>query len=443
MADLLFGAAVRDITPRYPIWAHGYSARTRPSAGVREPLSLGCLAVSNGEQKALLVTLDMIGVRADVCEQLYELLEREVGLGFPHVMISASHTHFAPALHMTTFSSPEIAVVEPDAAYVDRVKTLLVEAARESLATLRPATLERVRRRAPAILFNRRTLMDDGLVHNCLLYPEDPAPYRFSPVDDELTVLRVRDELGVRAVLVNFGCHPVTGCSPDEDNYKFSADYPYYIRRTIEEAWRCPVFFTLGAAGDAVPINRRGDCRERLGRVLGDTAVLAERLYAADDDDRLEADAEEIEAETIIQTEPSAQEEYERARRTVLAIKDKDSPEYKQALADFRGKMRLYYRRRLYPDNRGRIRVQFLRIGRTVLVGLPFEVLSEISIKMKERFPHSALVSCAGGYQGYLPLQYEYDRAGYEATPDSTHFAPGTADRLLELILRKLETMGD
>ena len=66
-------------------------------------------------------------------------------------------------------------------------------------------------------------------------------------------------------------------------------------------------------------------------------------------------------------------------------------------------------------------------------------MLSEISLKMKERFPNSVLVSCAGGYQGYLPLAYEYDRVGYEATESSTHFAPGTADRLLETILERLE----
>jgi len=50
---------------------------------------------------------------------------------------------------------------------------------------------------------------------------------------------------------------------------------------------------------------------------------------------------------------------------------------------------------------------------------------------MKERFPHSVLVSCAGGYQGYLPLAYEYERGGHEASELSAHFAPETGDRLL------------
>ena len=37
-----------------------------------------------------------------------------------------------------------------------------------------------------------------------------------------------------------------------------------------------------------------------------------------------------------------------------------------------------------------------------------------------------------------VTLKHEYDRVGYEATESSTHFAPGTADRILETILSKL-----
>jgi len=54
---------------------------------------------------------------------------------------------------------------------------------------------------------------------------------------------------------------------------------------------------------------------------------------------------------------------------------------------------------------------------------------------MKEHYPNSVLVSCSGGYQGYLPLKYEYDRGGYEATTWSTHFERGVGDRLLHAVL--------
>lgn len=440
MAALRFGIATRDITPDYPVWAHGYGARTRKSAGVREPLSLGCLAVDNGETRVLIYALDMIGVRADVCDEVYALLEKEIGIGYPNIVISGSHTHFAPALHGTPFSDPEIAFTERDEAYVDDVKRKFVEAARESLTSAQEMRLETTRTQVPQVVYNRRTVRkSDGMVQMNLMYPEDPSPYTFSPVDFELTAHRLVDENGIHGVLVNFGCHPVTGCWPDEDNYKFSADYPYYIRQTITEKWHCPVLFTLGAAGDAVPINRRDDCRERIGSVLGNATILAERTFQADTSTELKAEVTELEVETITKTDASrAEAEYEAARNAVLAVEDRKSDAYRELRATFDAKMRALGRSRLYPENRWSVRIQTVQIGRTVLVGLPFEVLSEISLKMKARYPHSVLVSCCGGYQGYLPLAYEYDRVGYEATEASTHFVPGTADRILETILEKL-----
>ncbi len=441
MTHLQFGTAVRDITPRYPVWAHGYSSRTHKSSGVREPLSLGCLAVTNSETRVLIFALDMIGVRADVCDELYALLERETGVGYPNILISGSHTHFAPALHGTNFTDPTIAFVDRDEKYVDEVKTRFVEAAVEALDNARAMRLETTRIQAPQVVYNRRTVRkSDGMVEMNLMYPEDPSPYTFSPVDSELTVHRLVDEGEVHGVLLNFGCHPVTGCWPDEDNYKFSADYPYYARQTLSEKWHCPVLFTLGAAGDAVPINRRDDCRERIGSVLGNAAILAERTFQADSSTDLNADVVEMEAETILKTDPPrAEAEYEAARKAVLSVEDTKNDHYRELRKAFGEKMRDCGRARLYPENRWRIKIQFVQIGKTTLVGLPFEVLAEIGLKMKERFPDSVLVSCCGGYQAYLPLAYEYDRAGYEATESSTHFVPGTADRVLEAILERLE----
>ena len=438
---LQFGTAVRDITPPYPVWAFGYANRTKCSSGVLEPVTLGCLAVSDGDTRILIFALDMIGVRADVCEELYALLEKETGVGYPNIMLSGSHTHFAPALHGTISSAPECALVDADPKFVKLFKKRMVEAAKEALESLRPMRLETARIKAPQVVFNRRTVRkSDGMVEMNLIYPNDPTPYDFSPVDDELTVQRLITDDGVQAVLMNFGCHPVTGCSPDEDYYRFSADYPHYARKVIQEAWHCPVFFTLGAAGDAVPVNRKGDCRERIGTILGHSTVLSERTFREDTDQTLVADVIQIEAETIFKTDPEkAEAEYAKARSAVLAFEDKSSDGYGELLDDFRHKMMVCSRARQYPENKATHNIQFVRIGETVFVSLGFEVLAEIGLKMKEQFPNSVMVSCCGGYQGYLPLAYEYDRVGYEATESSTHFVPGTADRILDLILERLE----
>lgn len=446
MALLRFGTAVRDITPALPAQLHGYADRDHLSDGVAERLQLGCLALDDGDTTLLIITCDMIGIEVDVCQELYALLEKETGVAYPQILLSCSHTHFAPALHAGVFNSPTRGEVEPDSGFVDAFRTKIVEAARESLANLRPGHLETVRRDAPQMLFNRRTLMPDGSVQTNFRYPPDAENYTFSPTDPEITVLRICEETGIGVALINFGCHPVTGGEvAARDHYRVSADYPYYARQAIADAWACPVFFTLGAAGDAVPIDRYGNSRQRLGGILGQTTILAERVFQEEESVTLDAEALELEARTILTTDAStAADEFTQARHEyseLLAAGEvaADSPAVTAASERYNQAGRAYHRSRLYPDNEYRIPIQTLRIGSTVLVSLPFEVLSEISLRMKERFPHSVLVSCAGGYQGYLPPEHEYPRGGYEASERSTHFEPGTADRVLELVLDWLE----
>ena len=449
MSQLHFGVATRDITPAFPAWLHGYGTRSRPSAGVTERLALGCLAVSNGAKTVLLISCDFIGITTPVCNELYRLLQQEVGLTWPDVMLACSHTHWAPGLHTDGFTGVDGYFQEPDPRYVADFQAKLVEAAKESLRNLKPGQLETARLAVPQVLYNRRTVSKaTGNVKMNFLYPENPAEYTLSPADSQLTVLRIRDEGGIRAVLMNFGCHPVTSCgdrkSPQD---AVSADYPYYVRETITARYGCPVFFTLGAAGDAVPLDRLGDSRARIGGILGNSAILAERMFQADDSAALATAGITVEIETLLRSDPTAAE---KAFAKLMAergprLDDPQDPTRKPWLGTpewdaAQDVLDTVSRSRLYPGHRFAAPLQFIRLGSTVLSALPFEVLSEISLTMKARYPHSVLVSCAGGYHGYLALAHEFKRGGFEVSLAGSHFAPGSGDRILQSVLEKLES---
>ena len=94
----------------------------------------------------------------------------------------------------------------------------------------------------------------------------------------------------------------------------------------------------------------------------------------------------------------TAEAEYEEARQDVLSQKEATGETYRQLPNTFRHKMMVCSGARQYPKNRTQINIQFVQIDKTVFVGLPFEVLAEIGLKMKQRFPNSVLVSCCGGY---------------------------------------------
>jgi hypothetical protein len=76
-------------------------------------------------------------------------------------------------------------------------------------------------------------------------------------------VIRITDqEQKVRAVIVNYACHPVV-LGPQ--NSKLSADYPGVMREIVESEFgsECMCIFIQGAAGDINPlILARGDNRE-------------------------------------------------------------------------------------------------------------------------------------------------------------------------------------
>jgi len=459
MASISFGVGVRDITPPYPVMLHGYSARDRlsglrPEDRVSEPISARALCLegsdgTGGRNRVLILALDAIGLHIPEATMLRREAARAAGLDARQVLLSASHTHFAPCISTQLFSPPELGIVEPDPRFLAQVTRAVAEAASQSVAALESGILETHRVPVPSVLFNRRTIVrSSGSAHtveNSFLYPEDAELFELRPVDPELTALRFTAASGPKAVLVNFGCHPVTG-GPERErsHYRISADYPFYLRSTIEGSWGCPALFTLGAAGDAVPLNRNGCCREEIGSALGNAVLLGERVFTASGRSQpgeaaVATRTVEMDAKTIVSTRWSgAEDAYRRARTKVLALSGaaQAAPE----VAELQEKARLAYRARLYPEDRATLEVQLVRVGETVLVGMPFEVLSEISLKLKRAFPQSVLVSIANGYEGYLPLAYEYERGGYEATPDSTHFQIGTADRLLEKALGELKT---
>ena len=70
-------------------------------------------------------------------------------------------------------------------------------------------------------------------------------------------------------------------------------------------------------------------------------------------------------------------------------------------------------------------------------MGMPFEVLSIISLKLKEANPEAVLISVTGGYNGYLSLAEDFARQGYECSFGFTHFAPGTGDTALKTAIEE------
>ena len=96
MSQLLFGWAEASITPEKPVALVGQFAE-RISQYVEKPLAATALAVSNGEDHAVMVSTDLVGATYNLIAAVRERV-RAAGtdLDPDKIAISATHTHTGP-----------------------------------------------------------------------------------------------------------------------------------------------------------------------------------------------------------------------------------------------------------------------------------------------------------------------------------------------------------
>ena len=95
VSNLKAGAAKVDITPA-EVKDITVAGHTRVVNGVRDPLRAGVLVLDDGETKAAIVTMDVIGAWEDMVALARAAIEKETGVPAANIMICASHNHSGP-----------------------------------------------------------------------------------------------------------------------------------------------------------------------------------------------------------------------------------------------------------------------------------------------------------------------------------------------------------
>ena len=265
--ELKAGIARVEITPSSFMPMYGYANRKcGPANGTHDPLFAKVLVLEAGDSRIALVTADLGSLVSDN-------LRRDVAskLGIPVLLLSASHTHSAPAF--LPFGSAPATSDEARAYLVDLERKIFgaIEAATRSMF---PARLG-VGKGSLQLGYNRLLLREDGRAR-AVFDNLDRVPY--GPVDPEIVLLRVEDADGrAKALLVHYAVHAVvlgpTSC-------KYSADYPGVLQSAVErELEGTQVMFVQGGAGDINPL-----FQGRSGREADDFAVMEKmgQLLAAE-----------------------------------------------------------------------------------------------------------------------------------------------------------------
>ena len=406
------GTATIDITPALgtdpatKIYLSGYVARIGHADGVHDPLYARALALSDGTHHTILVVCDLLGLEAGFSADIRREIRREIATitGTPAnaVMLACTHTHSGPA----TLVLHECGEVSPD--YLQALRSQLIGVAERATASMHAVRLDTGSAALPEGAYNRR---GDG-----------------GDIDTEVSVAWLRDMDGETvAHLINYGCHPVV---MGADNRWISADYPGALVRALEAGSGGTAFFLTGACGNVDPV-RRGSFEdvEWLGQALAD--VVGQTLANIEDRSSGPMGAGKVAAMTSasevltlpLQPMPSTaqlmhhREQHLQNLAEIGASEETVEAKIQRAMLAWADETLAHVQSGATPSAIA-ARVQVIRVGNLVLVGVPGELFSGLGRQIKEALPGclAFIVGYANGDAGYIPDRAAYDVGGYEVT---------------------------
>jgi len=437
---LMAGTAEVDISPTVT----PFQLRSGPSDLVHDPLHVRAVAFQNGKGRAVIALMDAIGVGREMTDEAKVIAAEKTGWKPEEMLVSGTHTHTAPK---GGDSSPG------RIAYEKRRKDGLAEALIEAIESLEPAKVGFASDEEPTEVFNRRWYMEEGFMPKNPLGGYDKVKMNpglnnlvkpAGPTDPEVAVIDVRDKKGQPLGLIaNYALHYVGGVPRviDEKGREVgmaSADYfgefarimPYRLRGATSNE-NFVAMMTNGTSGDINNIDfyRNRGLRapfEQIRVVAGKTADAAYRaVQKIDDYDESPIVAMKQRNVTIHYRKPK-QEDIDRAIE-LMKLSSKERDEINSRTSSVAQNTLRFSEPEMTKTED--VIIQAIRIGDQAIVSMPFEVLVEIGMEIKEKspFPQTLIIELANGGYGYLPPPHQHKLGGYETWLGTSRFVEDTS----------------
>ena len=445
MNTLQAGFSRVDVTPMLGIGMAGYYV-PRLAEGVLDPLQINALALACGDTKVVFLSIDHCGIVKEVLNPMIDQVCHVTGLPREAVYIHSTHTHTGPFLNYNPTEPLEIE-------YAQLVTRKFADAAKLAMEDLKPAKMGYGIGDAPNIAFVRRFRMRDGSVRTNPGVDNPDILHPIGDVDERVNVLRF-DREGDSLVLVNFGNHPdvVGGC-------KISADWPGFLRETVEKALdNTKCLFFNGAQGDVNHVNvhprggylndmfmdfddvARGYKHARyMGRVVAGGVLQAFDKVKYVDVDSIRFAQKYIDVPANL-PDPSQIPEAKRINDLHNAGRDAELPFSGMMLTTVVARAARMVRLENGPD-RFRMPLSAIAVGPVAMFGIPGEPFTGVGRALKEAEGYElVLPTCnTNAKEGYFPMLECYEEGGYEA--GSSNFKAGVAELIIDAGLKLLEDL--
>jgi len=384
---LLAGAAkvALPLSPGLPM--AGYGKRAGTAKGTHDPLFARALALKQGEERVLLISVDLLAITDEMRSAVFRKIQGNRPFPSRGLMISSTHTHSGPGGLSSGFLE-QFSAGPFNRDYFEELTDTIADAALRAAGALKPARISYGTAAAPDLIRNRM----------------NPS----GPVDPEVHFIEILGEVGQPiATLVNFSAH-ATVLKPD--NLYFSGDYPGFLEAALEEHGGIALF-TAGSVADQTPHPIMGldgyPQAESMGRALAQKIRDSRRT--------LPEEISPLFAQTLSIQLPPTQVKVRPDRR----------------LASFLSR----------PFFNSQTMIQAIRIGPIILVGIPADVSVVLGEKIKaharERGMEAIIIGFANDYIGYLLPHDLYLTDAYEAR--MSFHGPQMGEYFLEMAERLID----
>lgn len=393
-SPLRAGWARRNITPAYTTPTGGYGVRRgKHWSVVNDSVYVRVIALDNGSNRAVIVSLDLLITPPTITEQLKKRLP-EVGLRWENIYIGAIHSHnslggWAPGL------VGDLIAGSYDEKLVSAITNQILEAIRQAQQQMAPVTVGFTDLDATRLVRNR---LQEG-----------------NPVDGRVRLLKLQKSSGESALLCTFSGHATIFDAVNGADY-LSRDYPGALVDKLTRDTGNFTVFMAGAVGSTAPeAPFHTDDRQTLRDYADTLGTLIERKLPT------------------LQTQPDSA----LALLTLpLALHDPSA----RISENWRIRPWLFYA--VYGDYPSEMKA--LRVGPVILVGAPCDFSGELVAGLMpvaaRQGLHLMITSFDGGYVGYITPDVYYDKDAYE-TRVMNWFGPGNGAYFSEIMAGLIQKM--
>ncbi|MEM7147024.1 MAG: neutral/alkaline non-lysosomal ceramidase N-terminal domain-containing protein [Verrucomicrobiota bacterium] len=441
------GAGTADITPDiWPISLVG-SFSPRGAESAHDPLHVRAIALKNGDGQAAIAIVDILGLSRELLQVAKDRAAQKTGWLPEQMLVAATHTHTAPNANAENPAGQ---------AFREKLTTGITEALTQAIENLQPAAAGWGADSLPDEVRNRRWFLEPGTMPPNPFGELDKVKMNpnknhivkpAGPVDPEVAVLdiRLRNRNQPLALLANYALHYIGGTGGNVVSADYFGEFARIMPARLGTSKIADNFVAMlsnGTSGDINNIDFDGTRAprapfEQINLVAG---KVADAAWRATKDLSYHADAPVavVQRDVTLKRRIPTQEQIDWANDT-LAVPESKTDALPKRATNYAGRVLNLARQNPEVD----VLIQAVRIGDQAIVSLPFEVLVEIGLELKEKSPfkNTFVIELANGSYGYLPTPHQHDLGGYETWLGTCNVEKDSSEILTQNLLEMLEEL--